>query len=595
MTRLLRSTNPRMGAARDRRSILPAQYDRGADEFADLPIPASLVRVHPSPSLDPPTAEHIVTPEGAEADSGPAPSDVDENGAGNFLDALRDRDLNGYADMIQNNTDFILADGSEKVVLAFTEQAIAALPSWVTSNPAYLQYALLQHVLIGAFPQLPLNLSSSQTSRIHTIGYSMLNSGAFANLPGGNGQVVVFSSSRGPRKSTNPDDEDGIDENGNQGFVNEALNDSQLRGDSFRVGTVTVVPINRSITVPGSLQYTLDSVVGTGMKQASLLFNPKVLTSGKYNGSSGLPGKGDEAATIAGNLLPSSFATELAAKLETYSAIPGVTMFVPAPLAVTNFLTSDQGKALLGTDEDDDGKSKASTAVSDLLAIVGQHVVEARTLYSPLMRDLCFAKQPPPVTTASGLRLQFECGGRINGTTTLENRTERRDDNGDTSDVPVFNSPSNYSASYPIRVHLSDKSSNLIVSASLVQTDIIFANGVMHLIDNLLVSTSTDQAAAVSARSNALRKANSDIAGPLSASNCGDGGINAGDSSAASGVTRPPSVTGNINSTTSLPGSGGRNSSHTVPNGSLGPARGSRTVMASLCAVLVGTTLAAVL
>ncbi|KAE8255064.1 hypothetical protein A4X13_0g3179 [Tilletia indica] len=434
----------------------------------------------------------------------PAPDEKKPDPDAAFIGALRGAKLNAYADLVQGKTDFILADGGDKVVLAMTDEAVARLPKWVKKDPTQLQAVLLQHVLVGAFPDLPSNLTSSQDNRVHTIGYSMLTQGSFVNLPGGNGQAVALSGSRGFTKGTTEAEEDDAANGNGKGFVNEALNDSKLRGDSFKVGTVTVVPIDRPIMVPGTLQYTLDHVVGEGLNYSTALFNPPSLTGSKKNGT------GFEKVAAA-------YRAAVSARMGALSETTGVTLFVPSPNAVNNFLSSEAGRTLMKKAKKNGGQE----VVEALMTILGQHTIEARTLYSPIMRDLCDDSDAPPVTTSSGQLLTFKCAGSGKG------------------------------GKYPTSLRLfkaSDKDrTRVVASANLVQTDIIFANGVIHLIDAVLFSLDSDKDAAISARSAALRKAESSVAGPLSGANCGDGGMNAGSALGPDGVVRPP--LGQLNAT----------------------------------------------
>ncbi|CAD6923175.1 unnamed protein product [Tilletia controversa] len=435
----------------------------------------------------------------------PAGESVDADPRVAFLGALRGAQLSAFADLLQNQTDFILADGSEKVVLAMTNEAVQKIAPYVRRDASLLQATLLQHVLVGTFPDLPSNLTSSQNSRIHTVGYSMLSQGSFANLPGGNGQPVALSGSRGATNgSSEASKEDAATMSGNgKGFINEALNDVKLRGDSFKVGLITIVPILRPITVPGTLQYTLDHVVGGALHHSSPLFTPALLKASKKNGT------GIEK-------LPAAYPAAVSARVTALSETTGLTIFVPATAAVMALLSSEAGRALLNTSSSSK-KGGPDDAVGGLLTILGQHAVEGRTLYSPLMRDLCDDTQAPPVTTSSGQILTFKCSWSGSG--------------------------SGRGVKYPTAIRLfrsTDKErKNVLVSANLVQTDIMFANGVIHLIDAVLFSLDADRDGAVGARSAALRKARSNVRGALDGLNCGDGGLDAGSALGPGGVMRP--------------------------------------------------------
>lgn len=162
-----------------------------------------------------------------------------------LLQGLRDNNLTSLANVLSQHpavTDRILADNSEKLFLAPTDEAISKLPSWVTSNSSRLEATLLQHVLRGSFDAEKLNAYP-----LHTIGHSLLNSSDFSMLPGGAGQAVALAKS------------------GDKMFVAEAVNNDTFVQSTHKFDSVTVQPISQAITVPGSVTDTLRFLGYTGI------------------------------------------------------------------------------------------------------------------------------------------------------------------------------------------------------------------------------------------------------------------------------------------------------------------------------------------
>ncbi|SNX81452.1 uncharacterized protein MEPE_00157 [Melanopsichium pennsylvanicum] len=162
-----------------------------------------------------------------------------------LLQGLRDNNLTSLANVLSQHptvTDRILADSSEKLLLAPTDEAISKLPSWVTSNSSRLEATLLQHVLRGSFDVEKLNAYP-----LHTIGHSLLNETGFSKLPGGAGQAVALSKS------------------GDKMFVAEAVNNDTFVQSSHKFENITIQAINQAITVPGSVTETLRFLGYTGI------------------------------------------------------------------------------------------------------------------------------------------------------------------------------------------------------------------------------------------------------------------------------------------------------------------------------------------
>ncbi|KAJ1031959.1 hypothetical protein NDA13_002338 [Ustilago tritici] len=154
-----------------------------------------------------------------------------------ILQGFHDNNLTAFANVLSQHpavTERILADNSEKLLLAPTDEAISKLPSWVTSNSSRLEATLLNHVLRGKFDTNDLN-----SYPLHTIGHSLLNSSEFSQLPGGAGQAVALSKS------------------GDNCFVAEAVNNGSFAGESKKFDTLTIQPIKQAITVPGTVTETL--------------------------------------------------------------------------------------------------------------------------------------------------------------------------------------------------------------------------------------------------------------------------------------------------------------------------------------------------
>ena len=228
-----------------------------------------------------------------------------------LLQGLRDSNLTALANVLSQHptvTEKIFADNTEKLLLAPTDDAISKLPSWVTNNSSRLEATLLQHVLRGNFSADQFNAYP-----LHTIGHSLLNSSEYSHLPGGAGQAVALA------------------KYGNTSFVSEAINNDTFVQESKKFDTVTVQPINKAITVPGSVTDTLRFL---GYTQISTLL------ANVQNG----------------------------ALSKTIDDMAGITMFVPTNDAISKFVASLPNPTEIPT-------------------ILGQHIVASRVIYSPLLID----------------------------------------------------------------------------------------------------------------------------------------------------------------------------------------------------------------
>ncbi|KAI3479858.1 hypothetical protein L1887_58105 [Cichorium endivia] len=190
-----------------------------------------------------------------------------------------------------------------------------------------------------------------------------------------------------------------------------------LSSRASRSTTVTVLPISQAITVPGSVTDTLRFLGYTGI--STLLANVQ-------NG----------------------------ALANTIDSLPGVTMFVPTNDAITKFTATNPNP-------------------TDIPTVLGQHVVAARVVYSPLLID------QGSLISASGQDIVF-------------------DNNAGTVKVGNF-------------------------TAKILQTDIIAQQGVIHQIDNVLASTALDTGRAAQAQKSAEASVDSEkaqsISGPVSGKN----------------------------------------------------------------------------
>ncbi len=229
-----------------------------------------------------------------------------------LLQGLRDNNLTSLANVLSQHpavTDRIFADNTEKLLLAPTDDAISKLPSWVTSNLVRLEATLLQHVLRGNFEADKFNAYP-----LHTIGHTLLNESSYSRLPGGAGQAVALSKF------------------GNRTFVSEAINNDTFVSSTQKFDTVTVQPINKAITVPGSITETL-SFLG-------------------YSGIS----------TLFANVQNGALAS-------TIDSMAGITLFVPTNDAIKKYVATAPNPAAIPT-------------------VLGtQHIVASRVVYSPLLID----------------------------------------------------------------------------------------------------------------------------------------------------------------------------------------------------------------
>ncbi|KDN39455.1 Fasciclin-domain-containing protein [Tilletiaria anomala UBC 951] len=327
--------------------------------------------------------------------------------------ALQNVGLNKLGEALQANmevADAIVADPGAKLFLAPVDQAMSALPQWVTSNPVILQATLLQHVLSGSIP-MPLP-SAHKDGVHHSVAYSLLTDTRFANQPGGNGLPVVLSqqSKRGADRMV----------------IVEALDEcpfadysaSAAKTSSFY--DVQIAPIARAMTVPGNTTFTLDFI-----RSHSLFLQAA-----------------------------QRYAPELVSK---FDQMPGVTVFAPTDEAWRAFAAS------AGDATDDSDKLKA---------ILGQHVVEHRAIFSTLLDS------QGSMTTSSGQPLLFD---RAQNTVRVGSNT----------------------------------------AARIVQSDIITRNGVIHSINSVLSNTHVDAARAHQASRSARASSNGPIAGLVTGENAG--------------------------------------------------------------------------
>ena len=190
------------------------------------------------------------------------------NETADVLTALQQANLTALADFYDANPSVleqVVDSPGLKTILAPTNEAMAAIPSWCTMDQACFEGTMLMHILNGSFAA---NLLEAQP--MHSVGHSFLTDARYVNLPGGNGQAVAMSQAgnyaseeSGRRRR---DDDSGlvgrpILASGNRptSHINEALND-----DSFvkahsqdRSGSFTIQPIRRAMTVPGRASSTL--------------------------------------------------------------------------------------------------------------------------------------------------------------------------------------------------------------------------------------------------------------------------------------------------------------------------------------------------
>lgn len=231
-----------------------------------------------------------------------------------LTNALKSANLTKLANLFEQNpavVQQINATPGSKTLLAPVDSALP-FQSW-----ANVPEALLYHVLNGSVP-----IDRLERLPMHTVLHSVLTSQDVANLPGGNGQAVAMST-------------------GTQGYpelsnyspvVNEAQNtDSFLatngKEQSFTAGSLTILPINRHLTVPGNISFTV--------------------------------------AHIAKN---ENFATLLSSLPNNVNDARGLTVFVPTANAIKTFLSQH-----------------SELSQQDLQAIAQNHAVINRAAYSPLL------------------------------------------------------------------------------------------------------------------------------------------------------------------------------------------------------------------
>ncbi|KAN0066177.1 hypothetical protein ACQY0O_000271 [Thecaphora frezii] len=203
----------------------------------------------------------------------------------------------------------------------------------------------------------------------------------------------------------------------NGSIVAEAVNNDTFVGAPANFNRITIQPISHAVTVPGTVIETLQYL------QYGLLLQT---LSGVNNGS----------------------------LIKHLDEISGITVFAPTNKAITAFLAS-----------------KPNT--TELPAVLGQHVVMNRVLYSPLLID------QGAIISASGQDVKFD---NEQGTLTVDGK-----------------------------------------SARILQADIICSNGVIHSIDAVIASGALNatraEEAAASAQASIDEDKSKTIAGPISGKN----------------------------------------------------------------------------
>ncbi|PWN33670.1 uncharacterized protein FA14DRAFT_124399 [Meira miltonrushii] len=322
-----------------------------------------------------------------------------------LTNALKGANLTKLAALFEQNPTVVQqinATPGSKTLLAPIDSALP-FQSW-----ANVPEALLYHVLNGSVP-----VDRLERLPMHTVLHSALTLQDVANLPGGNGQAVAMST-------------------GTQGYpelsdyspvVNEAQNtDSFLetngKEESFTAGSLTILPINHYLTVPGNLSFTVGKIVNS-----------------------------------------ERFATLLSSLPNNVNDARGLTVFVPSADAIQSFLSQHSG-----------------LSQQTLQAIAQNHVIINRAAYSPLLIS------QGSLITAGGQDLHVQQRNGTNETYTLH--------------VSVGNA-----------------------TAQITQTDVMYKNGVAHVIDSVLFDTTVDYSRANQAAESAKASANSYISGPISDQN----------------------------------------------------------------------------
>jgi uncharacterized surface protein with fasciclin (FAS1) repeats len=336
-----------------------------------------------------------------------------------LLDALSQANLTSLSSFFvsyPNVLQQVMDSPGLKTILAPTDEAMQGIPEYCTSNSTCYESTMLMHILNGTF-----NVNELQPDPTHTIGHSFLTNDDNVNLPGGNGQAVALSIAKYPSKS----DSGNIDlsvgnvllsQEAMTAKVQEALNvDDLVPVQASQVGNFSIQPIRRAMTIPGGPLSTL-----------------RIL--GDY--SSFIQQIKDQADDLA----------------DTINGMRGVTIFAPTNDAWQQY--QDSNSNLTG---------------SSLTALILNHVVANRAVYSPLLKD------QGSMVTMAGQDIAFD-SKRNSVTVGSQN-------------------------------------------ATITQYDIMHRGGVIHSIDGVLANDNLNSQRASQAAASALNSTISGVAGPVSVQN----------------------------------------------------------------------------
>lgn len=231
-----------------------------------------------------------------------------------IVNSLKNANLTKLANLFERNPAVVQqlnATPGRKTLLAPIDSALP-FQSW-----ANIPEALLYHVLNGSVPIDRLDRLPQ-----HTVLHSTLTSQDVVNLPGGNGQALAMSTGTYNYPELN----------NYSPQINEAENFNsfivhQGNVQTFNTGSLTIFPIKRYLTVPGTLNFTVAKVVGN-----------------------------------------EEFAEMLSSLPNNVNDARGMTVFVPSQNALQKFLSQH-----------------SDLSQETLKAIVQNHAIINRAAYSPLL------------------------------------------------------------------------------------------------------------------------------------------------------------------------------------------------------------------
>lgn len=223
-------------------------------------------------------------------------------------------------------------------------------------------------------------------------------------------------------------------------------------------------------------------------------------------------------------------------------SMSGLTLFVPIPSAIQSFRN-----AIVPNGNFDNQSGNGKVSPDQVATILGQHVIQGRVLYSPLLAD------QGSIITSSGQDLSFD----------KRSLTVRVGDQSARVVQSVSDENVGYTTLRDVRRSLLKLQSFLFLSLARSQ-DIMMRTGVIHLIDKVLINTNLDSARGQQAARSAQAVVPHTVSGPISATNAA---TSAGDQVPGPNANNGGSSNRNDSSWGYHPGNGNGNGNGNGKNG----------------------------